>query len=310
MIKLKPEDFIVKEIFSPKLSEKGDYVYFELTKKNYNTLDAIKKIAYAVKIEQKKFGFAGSKDRNAVTTQIISVKTANDDKIRQLASLSMNDIIIKVIGRAEKPISLGDHEGNEFTITIRNMDKTPSEINQKFINYFGEQRFGKNNAEVGKLIIKREWKKAAELIGKKDVNEHLQKYPTDFIGAIKKLPNKLVSMYIHAYQSGIWNKVAEKVGCDEFSTPGFGMETADAKAGKLTQELLDKDGISERDFIVREIPNMHTEGRTRKRLAEARNLKIIEEGSDELNKGKKKIIINFSLGKGVYATEFLKQAFK
>jgi len=310
MYKLKqaPEDFIVKEIFSPKVSDNGEYVYFTLKKKNYNTLDAIKAVARALHIEEKNFGFAGSKDRNAVTTQLISLRTTKEQKIKQLETLKLNDIELKILGRAEKPISLGDHEGNEFMITIRNLDNIPK-IKSEFINYFGEQRFGRNNSEIGKSILKRDWKKAVELIDRKEVKEYIEKNPTDFTGAVKQTPKKLLSMYIHAYQSEIWNKVAEKVTCKEFSTPGFGIEEFDEKADSLTRELIEEDKIGERDFIIREIPAIHTEGRVRERLAKAANLEILFEGNDELNEGKNKITIKFSLGKGSYATEFVTQSF-
>ena len=57
MYKLKqvPEDFTVKEIFSPKLCDNGEYVYFTLKKKNYNTLDAIKVVARCLHVEEKNF---------------------------------------------------------------------------------------------------------------------------------------------------------------------------------------------------------------------------------------------------------------
>ncbi|MBW3012505.1 tRNA pseudouridine(13) synthase TruD [Candidatus Woesearchaeota archaeon] len=309
MYKLKqlPEDFIVKEIFSPKLYDKGEYVYVLLTKKNYNTLDAIKAISKKLNIVMKSFGFAGSKDRNAVTTQVISIRTS-EAKQKLLEKIALNDISIEVLGQSDKPVSLGDHEGNEFIITVRNIDSIPN-INPKFINYFGEQRFGKNNIEIGKAMLKREWKKAVELIDDKNVKDYFEKNPTDPIGAIKILPGKLISMYIHAYQSDIWNKVAGQVDCDEFSTPGFGIEETDEKADSLTQEFLEKDGIDERAFIIREIQGINSEGKVRKRIAKAENLKIVSESEDELNKGKKKIIIQFSLGKGSYATEFVKQSF-
>ena len=51
-LKQQSDDFIVKEIFSPKL-EGGDYIYVEMTKKNYNTIDAINTIARKLNVNQK-----------------------------------------------------------------------------------------------------------------------------------------------------------------------------------------------------------------------------------------------------------------
>ena len=71
-IKQIPEDFIVKEINDIILNNDGKYSYFLLKKKNYNTLNAIKAIAKKLKINEKDIGFAGNKDKEAVTKQTIS----------------------------------------------------------------------------------------------------------------------------------------------------------------------------------------------------------------------------------------------
>jgi len=308
-IKQRPEDFIVNEIFSPKLKKQGDYVYFRLKKTNYNTIDAIKKIANAIKLPFKRFGFAGAKDKNAVTSQVVSVKTNDEAKITMLRELKLKDIEIEILGKSDQPVSLGDHEGNEFIVTIRNLKEIPKKINTKFINYFGPQRFGLKNALIGKAIIKKSFQKAVKLIDRPECNEHIKFHPNDFTGAIRKLPNKLISLFVHAYQSDIWNRVADKVGIEEFSIPGFGAEYRDEKVKQLINKELKKDSITSRDFIIRQIPNIHTEGRTRKKWVKAEDFKILEEEKDELHIGKKKLKIKFRLPKGSYATVFIKSIF-
>jgi tRNA pseudouridine13 synthase len=74
MLKFKeyPEDFIVEEFIDFK-KQKGDFYYYILEKKNYNTLDAVNKIAEKLKINKNKIRFAGLKDRKAVTKQYISI---------------------------------------------------------------------------------------------------------------------------------------------------------------------------------------------------------------------------------------------
>jgi tRNA(Glu) U13 pseudouridine synthase TruD len=307
-IKQKPEDFIVNEIFSPKLSNTGQYVYLRLKKTNYNTLDAIKRISEASRIPLKNFGFAGSKDRKAVTTQIISVFTKNESKIYRLKTLNLKDIEIGILGKSEKPVSLGDHEGNEFVITVRNLDSVPEKISTRFVNYFGEQRFSTNNVGIGRAIIKKDFQKACELIGRQEISMHLTKYPNDCIGALNKLPKKLVSLFIHSYQSDVWNRVVDKTDADEFSTPGFGSEYPEA-VQKLVNEELEKDKIRPRDFVIRQLPNIYTEGKLRKKYAEAEDFEILEKADDELNPNKKKLRIRFRLRKGSYATVFIESIF-
>src|SRR3989338_6162306 len=94
-IKQIPEDFIVKEINDIKFDDNGIYSYFLLKKRNYNTLRAIKIISEKLKIPEKNIGFAGSKDKNAVTEQIISIKNGN----KNIENIGFRDIELKVIGK-------------------------------------------------------------------------------------------------------------------------------------------------------------------------------------------------------------------
>jgi len=158
-IKQRPEDFIVNEIFSPKLKKQGDYVYFRLKKTNYNTIDAIKKIANAIKLPFKRFGFAGAKDKNAVTSQVVSVKTNDEAKITMLRELKLKDIEIEILGKSDQPVSLGDHEGNEFIVTIRNLKEIPKKINTKLMEekkpfmLIGPGRWGSTDPWLGIPVI-------------------------------------------------------------------------------------------------------------------------------------------------------------
>ena len=68
-IKSVPEDFIVEEIPLFEFSDTGKYTYFLLKKTNYNTEKVIQKLSKYYKIPRKRFGYAGNKDKKAVTTQ-------------------------------------------------------------------------------------------------------------------------------------------------------------------------------------------------------------------------------------------------
>ena len=63
------------------------------------------------------------------------------------------------------------------------------------------------------------------------------------------------------------------------------------------------------DFVIRAIPDLSSEGSERELYAEVKDMKIGELEKDELNKGKKKVKISFSLDKGSYATEVVKALF-
>ncbi len=299
-IKQIPEDFYVKEIISFEFSKDGDYSIFILKKRGYTTVRALQHITSALKMPLKSAGFAGTKDKNAVTEQAISLKGIGKEKAERL---NLKDLSLEFLGKSAKPLSLGDLEGNYFRIIVKDAGCEPKRL-EKFRNYFGEQRFSKNNAEAGKAIIKKDFKRAAELIcqssgdQEKLVKMHLDKFSKDYVGALRKIPLKILKMYVHAYQSMLWNKIAEKSDECELQIIGFG-------ASGLSQseiEIMKSEGITSRDFIIREMPELSSEGGKRNVFAAPKKLKITKksEGCYELE---------FELPKGSYATELIRQMF-
>ena len=299
VVKQIPEDFIVDEISNIEFKP-GRYYCYWLKKKDYATLAAIQLVAKANNIPVLNFSWAGNKDRKAVTKQLISVKN------QSLYKVEFKDVELVFAGTLDRPVSLGMLKGNDFLIIIRNIEKIP-QIKEKFINYFGEQRFSENNARVGRAMIKGDFQKAAELL-KLDVKDN------NFISAIRSLPKKVLSLYIYAYQSLIWNMAVEFYIKDnpkfdqsaELVIVGFGSENLD----RYTKKILEAENISQKDFIIKQLPDISSEGSQRKVWAKAENMKINNLEDDELNTGKKKVKLEFFLPKGCYATEFIKQNFQ
>ncbi len=276
-----PEDFIVKEIINLKL-EPGKYLYYKLTKKNWNTLDIIKELSSRLKT--KDIGFAGNKDRNALTTQYISTPKKIDFKIK--------DTEFEFLGTGKDRIYLGSLEGNEFIITIRDLEKKLS-APKEMINYFGEQRFSTKNALVGRLLIKKQFKEASSELNLTSENN-------DFVKSLRSLGLKELRFYIHAYQSELWNKLAEKSKKKILPLIGFLTE------GKDYDSILKQEGITKKDFILRSIPELSSEGSERERVIKIKKFKTLEFTDDELNADKYKQIISFTLPKGSYATVVIK----
>jgi tRNA pseudouridine13 synthase len=316
-IKQEPEDFAVRELSSIVPQDSGRYTYFLLKKRNYNTEAAIQRIAKQLRMPRRFFGFAGNKDKRAVTEQLCSVSG-------NLRSFELKEISVEAVGRGDSPISLGDLYGNRFEIVVRNITGLPRKVS-RVVNYFDSQRFGinDNNHLVGRSILKRDFRGATEQIIKdrEDMATHLKLYPNDYIGVLRLLPKKVLTMYINAYQSDIWNRgVREyldgrKEGNgrrdenEEFPLVGFGTEFKDAAIRGIVERLLMADGVKQRDFVIREIPELTSEGNSRRIFAEVSELAVGKLEEDELNNGMKKVTVKFTLGKGSYATIVIKEMF-
>jgi len=309
-----PEDFIVEEV--PGFKRKyGQYNVFLMEKKDYTTEKAIQKICDSLHINRRDAGYAGIKDRAAITRQYISLK-ANRDKV---LGLTLKDINLKFVSTTNHPISLGDHGGNRFEIVVRDVDKNFSfDTNKPVKNYFDKQRFSNNNADIGLAIIKGDFKFASELVCQNEgyyedeVKKVLVENKNNYVGALQVIPRKILLLFIHAYQSKLFNEVAKQITSSEnikLPLVGFGTDYSEfenERVERLTKELLVKDGVDERSFIIRQFPDLSCEGEERDLYARPRDLVIGKLEDDELNKGKKKILIKFELPKGAYATNVVK----
>jgi len=294
-IKQKPEDFVVKEITNVKPEKQGKYTYFILKKKEYTTEKAIQTIANYFRIQRKRFGYAGNKDKIAITEQYCSV-------LGRIKDTNLKDIEVKVIGYGSEPISLGDLKENHFEIVVRDVYKKPK-ILKEIPNYFDEQRFGinKNNHLIGKAIVKKDFKKAVEIIDSGFKG-------TDFVGFLRKIPKKILMIYVHAYQSYIFNNIVEQyLQCKykknaKIPLIGFGTGIKDKQIREITERIMKKENIGYRDFIIRQMPELSSEGSERDMFARIKNLNI--------EKPEKNMIkVSFSLEKGAYATNAIKFLF-
>ncbi len=171
-IKVFPEDFVVIEEPLPSVFEGKKHAVFLLKKRNWDTMTAIKEIAKRAGISYRDIGFAGTKDRHAVTYQYISVPADAKDKVE---SVQIRDVELKFVSYG-RFIKLGHLLGNRFRIIVRDVDEKAferakeivGELREKggFPNYFGYQRFGERrvvNHLVGRLLLQRKFEEAARL---------------------------------------------------------------------------------------------------------------------------------------------------
>jgi len=113
------------------------------------------------------FGFAGTKDKRAITTQAVSVSGITRSRLDALA-LRLKGFSITNIVPSAVPVFLGDLIGNMFVIILRDVDNLPSYTAlPSFINYFGLQRFGNSTIathDIGKSLLASKFKEAVDLI--------------------------------------------------------------------------------------------------------------------------------------------------
>ena len=149
-----PEDFEVLEFIEAKTkphwtwareNKDGRHCIVKIISKNWDTHMLVKELSRRLGIGQRAIGFAGTKDKRAISTQYFSLM-ASTEKIKKL---EINNVDLELIHRTIKPIRLGNLIGNRFKIKITGTDGDKKKINDilgqlngGFPNYFGIQRFG------------------------------------------------------------------------------------------------------------------------------------------------------------------------
>nr|WP_303714322.1 tRNA pseudouridine(13) synthase TruD [Methanoculleus marisnigri] len=142
------EDFVVEELPLPISDPDGPYLICRLTKTNWELQRAVKEIAKRLGISHRRIAWAGTKDKNAVTTQFISIYDVSPEAVGQV---HLADITLEVVGRSQHSLVLGGLAGNRFDITIRDCiaEDLPARVQAAtevasvgIPNYYGLQRFG------------------------------------------------------------------------------------------------------------------------------------------------------------------------
>ncbi|KAG8055229.1 hypothetical protein GUJ93_ZPchr0001g32437 [Zizania palustris] len=233
----------------------GKFLRFHLYKENKDTQEALGKIGNMLGLQPRSFGFAGTKDKRAVTTQQVTLFKMQASRLvnlnRKLVGIKVGDF-----SYVKEGLVLGQLMGNRFTITLRSVVVESEDvikaavdglIKNGFINYYGLQRFGSGSVPthlVGAALLKGEWRNAVRmildpregecdninkvrecyrehgdvcmalqnfpryLITERAILQRLKKYPGNYLQAIMAIPRTLRLMYVHSYQSYLWNHAA------------------------------------------------------------------------------------------------------
>ena len=339
LLKSTPNDFIVEEINDLHLHETGSYSYYKLKKTNLETQSALQKIADIWKINPKYINIAGNKDKIAITTQFLSISKGPEKDIKtencELIFLGKkNDrLSLGTLDGNKFAITVREITSDERYNFIKNIQQK-SDVIFQFVNYYDDQRFGieKNNHILGKLLVKKQFKEAAAMVCQREhypyteAKKWQEKYPNDAIGILRTLPKKLLLMFVYSYQSWLWNETAKRYVAknDVYSTAnynlgelffptnkeenkqvpliGFDMEHEDKKVQEIIVEIMREENISERDFLIKQMPEITASGGKRMLLSNCTDFTYKELDAETME-------FRFTLGKGSYATMVIKRLF-
>ncbi|KAM3411621.1 hypothetical protein ACQJBY_003350 [Aegilops geniculata] len=244
----------------------GKFLRFHLCKENKDTQDALGVIGKMLGLQSRSFGFSGTKDKRAVTTQ-------------------------------QEGLGLGQLMGNRFTITLRGVVAESEDMikaamdglgKNGFINYYGLQRDDikevrehyKQHGDIDMAL--RNFPR--HLVAEKAILQCLRKCPENYLQALKGIPRPLRMMYVHSYQSYLWNHAAsmrvEKYGISQV-VEGDLIYTKESHPGEATSV-----GTSEVDS-----------------LTNSSEIDICPEAIPEENIQSVKLVDSEDLSKGIYSFE-------
>lgn len=127
-----------------------EYLHVTMEKFNIDTNEALRRVTRALYCSPKRIGYAGMKDKRAITAQRISIWNPDIPKLEEFDS---RYVAISEPEWSKNRIEIGGLEGNDFEITVREINMKETELREAtekcflqmeegVANYFGEQRFG------------------------------------------------------------------------------------------------------------------------------------------------------------------------
>jgi len=152
-----PEDFIVEELQDLTPDGDGDHAWLLIRKRGANTDWVARELARYAGVAPVDVGYAGLKDRDAVTTQVFTVHLPGRPD-PDWSAFPHEGITVLEQHRHRRKLKRGALQGNRFTLTLREVggdraaaDATLNAIAARGVpNYFGDQRFGLGGANVAR----------------------------------------------------------------------------------------------------------------------------------------------------------------
>lgn len=162
-IRVEPEDFVVEEVaLYPPIGE-GGHTLLWVEKRLRTTDDVARELARAARVPAREVGYAGRKDRVAVTRQWFSVPEL---ELAAARSLELRGAQVLEAVKHPHKLRVGQLRGNRFQLRVRDVDRSAAKeagerleqvLRHGLPNRFGQQRFGRDgrNVERGAEILRR-----------------------------------------------------------------------------------------------------------------------------------------------------------
>ena len=294
-LKLLNEDFIVTELPLQLASGEGEHIWLDIEKNGANTAFVAQRLAEAASVQDRDVGYAGLKDRYAITRQWFSIYLPKGET-PDLTQLQHPEFKVLSQSRHVKKLRPGDLQGNRFRIVLRDVtgDRDAIEANLKAVasqgvpNYFGAQRFGfeGGNVEQGRAMLARE------------IRVRNPKKKGIYLSAVRSFVfNEVLALRV---QQGLWGKTLPGDVVDEAGRPtgplwGRGRVTTTDQAQAL------ENGVAERHATL--CDGMEHAGLDQDRRAlVARPMDMSWEWLQA-----NQLVLTFSLPAGSYATAVLNE---
>ncbi|MDX1434331.1 MAG: tRNA pseudouridine(13) synthase TruD [Gammaproteobacteria bacterium] len=156
-IKQTPEDFQVDEVLGFEPDGEGGHAWLRIRKRGANTRWVAGRLARLAGVRERDVGYAGLKDRAALTSQWFSVPMDGRDE-PDWGALERDDVEVLEVTRSRRKLRRGVQAGNRFRILVRDFEGDSEAIERRaetiagsgVPNYFGAQRFGRDAGNIEK----------------------------------------------------------------------------------------------------------------------------------------------------------------
>lgn len=168
------EDFLVEEspLYEP--CGEGEHAYLFVEKHGMSTLEMVGAIAEHFGVRRADIGFAGLKDKRAITRQVVSVHIPGR-RVESFPMLRHERLSILWADHHTNKLRRGHLRGNRFSIRVRGVGIADALTAQRVLSRlavsgvpdrFGPQRFGitGDNHRIGAAMLRGEWSEALALL--------------------------------------------------------------------------------------------------------------------------------------------------